>query len=189
MSTSPDCSAVEALRGVERHPLDLLVVAEDGRCDRLADVDVESRPVALAVRRGEAGQARVDPADELTALLDRVERLAGVCVTAMATRSAAANAIFFIIFPLPEVRRCTARKVVSRECKPNLAAWRVAPAVVMRPTFARARRHAEGRGEPSEPFPGRLGIVDQRDPTKRVPRVGRLRVGLGEICARQHLEA
>ena len=51
------------------------------------------------------------------------------------------------------------------------------------------RRHPERRGEPRQPFPGRGGIVDQRDPHERVPRIGAVRIGLGEICARQHLAA
>jgi len=68
----------EALLGVQRHVLDLAAVAQHGRCDGLADVDVQAGPVALAVGGREAGQAAVDAADQLAAGLDRVDGLAGL---------------------------------------------------------------------------------------------------------------
>ena len=70
----------------------------------LADVDVESGPVALAVRRREARQARVDAADELTPLLDRVERLAGACALPVkrSQQCALPMPICFIMFLLLE---------------------------------------------------------------------------------------
>ena len=55
-SISPDCSAVKrslALSGVN---FDLGGVAEDGGGDGAAEIDVEAEPVALVVRRREAGQ-------------------------------------------------------------------------------------------------------------------------------------
>jgi hypothetical protein len=66
----------EALLRVQRHEADLVAVAEHGRGYRAADVDVEAGPVALAVGRGEPGQAGVHAADHLATLLDRVQRLA-----------------------------------------------------------------------------------------------------------------
>jgi hypothetical protein len=68
----------EALLRRQRHPLDLVGVAQHGRRNRAAGVDVEAGPVALAVRRRETGQAGVHAADHRPARLDRVERLAGV---------------------------------------------------------------------------------------------------------------
>jgi hypothetical protein len=69
----------EALLRGERHVLDLGASSEDRRGDGLAHVDVEAGPVALAVGLREAGEAGVHAADELAALLDGVDGLAGEC--------------------------------------------------------------------------------------------------------------
>ena len=69
----------EALLGGRRHVFDLLRVAEEGGRHGPADVDVETDPLALAVGLGEARDAGVDAADQLSARLDRVEILAGLC--------------------------------------------------------------------------------------------------------------
>ena len=68
----------EALLRRRRHVLDLLGVAEDGRGDGAADVDIEADPLALAVGQREARDAGVDAADELPARLDGIEILAGM---------------------------------------------------------------------------------------------------------------
>ena len=64
----------EAVLGGERRELDLGRVAEDRRRDGAAIVDVEARPFALVVRRGEAGEAGVDAALDEALRLDVVER-------------------------------------------------------------------------------------------------------------------
>ena len=74
MSISPDCSAGEALLGAERRELHLGCVAEDGGRDGAAEIDVDARPVALVVRRREAGQTGVDAALDEALRLDVVER-------------------------------------------------------------------------------------------------------------------
>ena len=76
MSISPDCSAVKRCCAVSGTHLTLLRVAQHRGGDGAADVDVQPGPVALAVGLREAGQPRVHAADQLAALLDRVERLA-----------------------------------------------------------------------------------------------------------------
>jgi hypothetical protein len=68
----------EALLRVERHVLHLVGVLENGRGDGAAEVDVEARPLALAVGRRKARPRGVDTADDLAACLHRIERLAGV---------------------------------------------------------------------------------------------------------------
>ena len=78
MSISPDCSAVKRCCAVSGTYLTLLASPSDGRGDGPADVDVQARPVALAVGCREAGQAGVDAADELAARLDGVQGLAGM---------------------------------------------------------------------------------------------------------------
>jgi hypothetical protein len=75
-SISPDCSAVKRCCAFSGTYLTLQGVAQHGSGDGLADVDVQARPVALAVGSREARQAGVDAADELAAGLDGVEGLA-----------------------------------------------------------------------------------------------------------------
>jgi hypothetical protein len=65
MSISPDCSAVKRCLCRQRHPLDLVAVAEHRGGDGAADVDVQPAPVALAVGRRETGQTGVDTADDV----------------------------------------------------------------------------------------------------------------------------
>ena len=68
----------EALLRRGRHVLDLVGVAEDGGGDGAAGVDVEPRPLALAVGEREARNAGGDAADEIAARLDGIEILAGI---------------------------------------------------------------------------------------------------------------
>ena len=68
----------EALLRIERHVLDLLGVLEHGRGDGATEVDVETRPFALAVSRRKTRPRGIDAADDLAACLYRVERLAGM---------------------------------------------------------------------------------------------------------------
>src|SRR5690606_19105168 len=68
---------VEPLVRLQRHERDLAPIAEHGRRDRPAEIDVEARPGAGACPRGETEQPRVDPAEELAALAYRVERRDG----------------------------------------------------------------------------------------------------------------
>src|SRR4051795_1510049 len=65
----------EAVLGGERHVFDLGRIVEDRPGDRAADVDVKPGPVALVVRRGEAGQALTDTAGQHAPVLDGLERL------------------------------------------------------------------------------------------------------------------
>ena len=78
-STSPDCRATKRCCAVVGVNFDLLGVAEHRRGDRLAEIDVEAGPLALAVGEGEARQAGVDRALHEALGLDRVEGLAGPC--------------------------------------------------------------------------------------------------------------
>ena len=64
------------LRG-GRRVLGLLRIAEQGGGNGAAEIDVEPRPLALAVGEGEAGEARVDRALHETLGLDGVESGAG----------------------------------------------------------------------------------------------------------------
>ena len=73
-----DCLAlegVEALARSERHELDLGRVVEDRRRERTAEVDVEAGPVALFVLDRETGDSLTDAAEELAAVLHRLQRL------------------------------------------------------------------------------------------------------------------
>jgi len=47
--------------------------------NRLANIHIEANPVALAIGGRKSGKPGIDAADELVALLDRIERLAGMC--------------------------------------------------------------------------------------------------------------
>src|SRR6185369_4296795 len=67
----------EPLLRAGRLELHFVGVAEDGGGDGAANVDVDTGPAALAVGDGEAGEARVDSANQRAALLDGVEVLAG----------------------------------------------------------------------------------------------------------------
>ena len=65
---------VEALRGRERHEVDLVGVAEHGGGDRPAEIDVEAVPGAVGVLVGEAGQPLADAAAERCRPAHVVER-------------------------------------------------------------------------------------------------------------------
>src|SRR5690606_14851061 len=67
----------EALLRIERHEVDLLRIAQHGRGNGAAGIDVQARPVALCVGGRETGHAVGHAALDGAALLDRVERLAG----------------------------------------------------------------------------------------------------------------
>jgi hypothetical protein len=67
----------KALLGIERNILDLAGIAQGRGSHGLADVYVQAGPVAAGVRSGKTGQAGVDAAHHLTALLDGIKRLAG----------------------------------------------------------------------------------------------------------------
>ena len=66
----------EALLRGERHELDLVGVAEDRRGDGAAEVDVEARPLALAVGAAKPATPVLTPQIELPRCLDVVEILA-----------------------------------------------------------------------------------------------------------------
>ncbi len=66
---------LEARLGGERNEPDAVGVVEHRRSDRVAEIDVEARPLAALVDVGETGQALVDPAEERAARPDRGERL------------------------------------------------------------------------------------------------------------------
>jgi hypothetical protein len=67
----------EALLRVERDELDLAGIVQHRCGDRLAEVDVEPGPLALAVGVREARARGVHSAHQLAARLDGVEGLAG----------------------------------------------------------------------------------------------------------------
>ena len=74
MSTSPDCSAVKRSLAVSGLKDDLRGVAEHGRRDGAAEIDVEAGPVALVVGEGEARRAGADAAVDHAAALDGRQR-------------------------------------------------------------------------------------------------------------------
>jgi hypothetical protein len=67
----------EALLRRGRRELHLFGVAEHGNRDRLAEIDVEAGPLALAVGEGEAREAGVDRALDVALGLHGIEGLAG----------------------------------------------------------------------------------------------------------------
>ena len=69
----------KALHGAERSELDLLRITENGRGDGAAEVRVQAFPMSLAVRRGEPVAGRIDAADDMTPLLDGLQRRAVFC--------------------------------------------------------------------------------------------------------------
>ena len=76
-SISPVCSEVNAVGRGQRHEFDLGRIVENRRRDGAAEVDVEADPIALRIGHAEAGQCAVRAADELAAILHRLERLRG----------------------------------------------------------------------------------------------------------------
>ena len=64
------------LRG-ERDVLRLLLVVEDHRGQRPADIDVEAAPLPLRIRQREAGDTVAGAADQAAALLDPLQRRLG----------------------------------------------------------------------------------------------------------------
>ncbi len=77
-STSPDCSAGEALLGVQGTHLTLLASPSTLAATALQTSTSSAGPGAVAVGRGEARQADVHAADDLAARLDGIQCLAGV---------------------------------------------------------------------------------------------------------------
>ena len=75
-SISPDCSTEKRTLAGGADVLDLLGIAEHRRGDGPAIGDVEPLPLAGGVLEREAGNAGVDAADQLVALLHRVQRRA-----------------------------------------------------------------------------------------------------------------
>src|SRR5262249_54499306 len=67
----------KAILGREGHELDLLGIVEHRRCDRLAEVDVETAPFPLRVGKAEAGKRAVAAAVEHSAILYRFQCLSG----------------------------------------------------------------------------------------------------------------
>ena len=75
----PRLEGDEALLRGGRREFHFLRVAEHGDRDRLAEIDVEAGPLALAVGEGEARQAGVDRALHEALGLHGIEGLAGPC--------------------------------------------------------------------------------------------------------------
>src|SRR6185312_6729871 len=61
----------------QRNEFDLFSIVEDRGREGAADVDVDPGPVALRVRKAKAGQLTVRAANEVAALLDRLQGLSG----------------------------------------------------------------------------------------------------------------
>ena len=74
MSISPDCSAVKRSLAVSGVNLTLVPSPKIAAATARQIIDVEARPFALVVRRGEAGKAGVDAALHEALRLDVVER-------------------------------------------------------------------------------------------------------------------